>query len=56
MISGIIDVLCVRNWAKSPFRLVNESRQALVGRNALMELPLQVKLDGRRRVTHVLDD
>jgi hypothetical protein len=56
MISGVIETLCVRDWAKSPFRSVNHDRQALVGMNALMELPLQIKLDGRRRVTHVLDD
>jgi hypothetical protein len=56
MISGIINVLCVRNWAKSSFRLVNRSRQALVGRNALMKLEFQIKLDGRRRVTQILDE
>jgi len=56
IISKVIDALCVRDWAQSPFRLPNPSRQALVGRNVLAELELQVKLDGRRRVTHVLDD
>jgi len=56
MISGIINVLCVRNWAKSSFRLPNPTRQALVGRNTLIKLELQIKLDGRRRVTNVLDD
>jgi len=56
MISKIINVLCVRNWAKSSFRLANPSRQALAGRNVLRELGLQIKLDGRRKVTHVLDD
>ncbi len=56
IISKIINVLCVRNWVKSSFRLPNPSRQALVGRNVLKELGLQVKLDGRRKVTHILDD
>jgi hypothetical protein len=56
MISKIINVLCVRNWAKSSFRLPNQFRQALVGRNVLTELALQVKLDGRTRVTQILDE
>jgi len=56
MISGVIEALCVRDWTQSPFRLPNPSRQALVGRNVLTELSLQVKLDGRRRVTQLLDD
>lgn len=56
IISGVMEALCVRDWSQSPFCLPNQSRQALVGRNVLTELPLQVKLDGRRRVTQVLDD
>jgi hypothetical protein len=56
VISGVIEALCVRDWTQSLFRLPNPSRQALVGRNVLTELPLQVKLDGRRRVTQILDE
>ncbi|MCI0691046.1 hypothetical protein L0337_03455 [candidate division KSB1 bacterium] len=56
LISEVINVLCVRRWVKSPFRLPNPSRQALVGRNTRIKLELQIKLDGRRRVTQILDD
>jgi hypothetical protein len=56
IISGVMEALCVRDWAQSPFRLPNPSRQALVGRNVLTGLGLQVKLDGRGRVTQILDD
>jgi len=56
IISGVIEALCVRDWSQSPFRLPNQSREALVGRNVLTQLSLQVKLDGRKKATHVLDD
>jgi hypothetical protein len=55
MISGVIEALCVRDWAKSPLVLSNRSRQALVGRNVLYELPLRIELDGRKRTTKILD-
>ncbi len=54
MISGVIEALCVRDWAKSPLILSNRSRQALVGRNLLYELPLRIELDGRKRTTQIL--
>jgi len=54
IISGVIEVLCVRDWKKSPLRLVNKSRQALVGRKPLYELPLRIVLDGRKRTTQIL--
>jgi|GEM_PF-1654006 len=54
MIAGVIDVLCVRDWAKSPLIASNHSRQALVGRNLLYELPLRIELDGRKRITQIL--
>jgi hypothetical protein len=54
MISGVIEALCIRDWAKSPLVAVNRSRQALVGRNLLYELPLRIELDGRKRTTQIL--
>jgi len=54
IISGVIEVLCVRDWKKSPLRVVNKSRQALVGRKLLYELPLRIALDGRKRTTEIL--
>lgn len=54
IISGVIEVLCVRDWKKSPLRVVNKSRQALVGRKLLYELPLRIELDGRKRITQIL--
>ena len=54
MISGIIEVLCIQDWDKSPLVAVNRSRQALVGRNLLYELPLRIQLDGRKRTTQIL--
>ena len=41
---------CVLDWErkKSPFKLINPNREALVGRNVLQELRLVVRLDGRR--------
>ncbi len=46
--------LCVRNWPRSPLCLVNPFRKALAGRNLLLELPLRVELDGRKRRTKIL--
>lgn len=54
IIAGVIEVFCVRDWAKSPLILSNRSRQALVGRNLLYELPLRIELDGRKRITQIL--
>jgi len=48
--------LCVRNWQRSPLCTVNPHRAALVGRNLLLELPLRLELNGRRRITRVLAD
>jgi hypothetical protein len=46
--------LCVRNWRQSPLCLVNSDREALAGRNLLIEFPLRLELDGARRATRVL--
>lgn len=54
IIMGVIDVFCVRDWAKSSLILVNRSRQALIGRNLLYEIPLRIELDGRKRTTQIL--
>jgi len=54
LITGVIDVFCVRDWAKSSLILVNRTRQALIGRNLLYELPLRIALDGRKRTTEIL--
>jgi hypothetical protein len=54
MISGIVETMCVKNWAHSPLRFTNPFRQALAGRNLLMELPLRLELNGRKRITKIL--
>jgi hypothetical protein len=46
--------LCVRDWRQSPLCLVNSDREALAGRNLLIEFPLRLELDGARRVTRLL--
>ena len=47
---------CVRNWEQSPLCTVNPRRAALAGRNLLLELPIRLELNGRRRTTRVLAD
>lgn len=42
---------CVKDWRNSPFCMVNPNRQALVGRDILLEFPLEVRLNGRRKKT-----
>ncbi|MCS6859495.1 MAG: phosphoribosylformylglycinamidine synthase subunit PurS [Abditibacteriales bacterium] len=44
---------CVLNWERSPFRLINPQRQALVGRPLLLGFPLTVELDGEKKQTKV---
>ena len=46
-------VLCVRNWRLSPLCLINPNREALAGRNLLIEIPLRLELDGAKRTTRV---
>jgi hypothetical protein len=48
-------VLCVRDWAHSPMCRVNPQREALAGRNLLLEFPLRIELDGQTRTTRVLE-
>jgi len=44
----------VRNWRRSSLCLVNPSREALAGRNLLLEFPLKLELDGEKKTTQVL--
>ncbi len=48
-----LQVLCVLDWRQTPLCLVNTNREALAGRNLLIEFPLRLELDGAKRVTHV---
>ncbi len=54
MISGIVEIMCVKNWSRSPLRFTNPFRQAFAGRNLLMELPLRLELNGSKRITKIL--
>ncbi len=51
MKSASVPCWCVMNWASSPLCHVNPQRQALVGRNLLLTLALQVNLDGAKKST-----
>jgi len=44
----------VRNWRQSPLCLTNPTREALVGRNVLIEFPLRIELDGEKKTTRVV--
>lgn len=44
---------CVKDWRESPFCKVNPCRQALVGRDILLEFPLEVRLDGKGKKTYI---
>jgi hypothetical protein len=44
---------CVKDWYKSLFCKVNPNRQALIGRDLLLEFPIEVKLDGKKKKTYV---
>ena len=44
----------VRNWRQSSLCFVNPSREALAGRNRLLEFPLKLELDGEKKTTKVL--
>jgi hypothetical protein len=44
----------VRNWRQSPLCFVNSAREALAGRNLLLEFPLKVELDGEKKTTKVI--
>ncbi|MEP7340378.1 MAG: hypothetical protein ABI977_21790 [Acidobacteriota bacterium] len=45
--------LCIRNWRLSPLCRINPNREALAGRNLLLEFPLRLELTGAERVTRV---
>lgn len=44
----------VRNWRQSSLCWVNPNREALAGRNLLLEFPLKVELDGEKKTTKVI--
>ncbi|MDI6736174.1 MAG: hypothetical protein QME42_08305 [bacterium] len=44
---------CVKNWENSPFCKVNSKRQALVGRDILLEFPVEVRLNGKKQKTYI---
>lgn len=44
------NVYLVKEWNKSPFRIVNKRRCALVGRNIFWKFPLKVELYGGRNI------
>lgn len=44
----------VRNWRRSSLCFVNPSREALAGRNLLLEFPLKIELDGAKKTTKVI--
>ncbi len=44
----------VRNWRQSSLCFVNPSREALAGRNLLLEFPLKIELDGEKKITRVI--
>jgi hypothetical protein len=52
--SSVFEVYAVRDWSKSPLALVNPHRRALAGRNVLLELELEINLNGQSHATTVL--
>lgn len=49
--SAPVQCRCVMNWAGSPICHVNPQRQALVGRNIILTLALQLNLNGAKKST-----
>jgi hypothetical protein len=49
-----LDAIFVRNWRQSSLCLVNPYREALAGRNLLLEFPLRVLLDGEKKKTQII--
>jgi hypothetical protein len=52
--SDLFQVYAVRDWEHCPLTHVNPKRRALVGRDVLLRLRLEVTLNGRTRATTVL--
>jgi len=52
--SGIFYPRAIYDWATGPFVLINPNRAALVGRNLLLQLGLDVLLKGTERKTMVM--
>jgi len=52
--SGVFHLRAVHDWPTSPFVLINLNRTALVGRNLLLQLGLDVLLKGTERKTIVM--
>jgi len=44
---------CVKDWQKNPFCIVNSQRKALMGRDILLEFPLEVRLNGKEQKTYL---
>jgi hypothetical protein len=53
-ISGTFHIRAVYDWATSPFVLINPNRAALVGRNLLLQLGIDVLLKSTARKTIVV--
>jgi hypothetical protein len=50
----IARIFCVSNWRLSPFVALNPNRTALIGRDIMLELKPNVRLDFDRRQTEIL--
>ncbi len=51
--STILNILCVRDWAQSPFVSINPNRKALVGRDLCLSLQPKITLDFSRHKTTI---
>ncbi|MGH7456187.1 MAG: hypothetical protein ACRENG_32835, partial [bacterium] len=47
-------IFCVSNWRLSPFVALNPNRTALIGRDIMLELKPNVRLDFDKRRTEIL--
>jgi hypothetical protein len=47
-------IYCVLDWRQSPFVAINPNRTALIGRDILLELKPQVRLDFEKRQTEIV--
>lgn len=52
--TGLFRCFCVKEWKSSPFCMINPHRKAFVGRNILLDLPLNIELRGEDRKTVIL--
>jgi hypothetical protein len=54
MVTKEFGAFLVRNWRQTSLCWVNPDREALAGRNLLLEFPLKVELDGEKKTTRVI--